>query len=395
MSRDRHQKGRVEAVGTTVRKWRGHYYVYEVGEDGAEVRRHKTVDLGPRATVKKWEAEKALQEIIDRATGATAKATSAVSLRWFWENRYRPMREATWKESSRSRTVRNVENYVLAAFGDSRLDAIDKFQVQTHLNALAAKFSRSVVQKARVYLKAILEEAVEQDLLAKNPARRLEMPETRRPSARFLLESEIVELLAAATGRDRLILRMFLILGLRPGELFALRRDDRVSRCQIRIDESIAGGKAVAPKTEGSRASVWIPEAIARELDFHMETMEDQRPEAFLFAARGGRPLDLCNFLNQRIKPTAARALKAMEAAGREIPAGFLQGINHQAFRRTCATYFQTVGTVKDAQAHLRHTTAAMTLGVYTQEIPESVRAAVEGLDSRLFPAVAKNSLVQ
>jgi hypothetical protein len=73
-----------------------------------------------------------------------------------------------------------------------------------------------------------------------------------------------------------------------------------------------------------------------------------------------------------------------MKREGREISPGFLEGINHQALRRTCATRMQRHGNVKDIQAHLRHASPDVTAGVYMQEIPESVRAAVEALDREL-----------
>jgi len=76
-----------------------------------------------------------------------------------------------------------------------------------------------------------------------------------------------------------------------------------------------------------------------------------------------------------------------MRHAGREIPSDFLQGVNHQARRRTCATRMQKHGNVKDVQAHLRHSAPDVTAGVYMQEIPESVRNAVEALDADLAPA--------
>jgi hypothetical protein len=44
----------------------------------------------------------------------------------------------------------------------------------------------------------------------------------------------------------------------------------------------------------------------------------------------------------------------------------------------------QRHGNVKDIQAHLRHASPDVTAGVYMQEIPESVRAAVEALDREL-----------
>jgi len=68
--------------------------------------------------------------------------------------------------------------------------------------------------------------------------------------------------------------------------------------------------------------------------------------------------------------------------------------VNFRAFRRTCATWFQKVGTTKDIQAQLRHTTPMTTLGVYVQELPESVRTAVEVLDQKLCGlAVAQPSV--
>lgn len=103
--------------------------------------------------------------------------------------------------------------------------------------------------------------------------------------------------------------------------------------------------------------------------------------------------MNVCNYLNEVIKPTAARALKEAKANG-EIPAGYLEGITHQAFRRTCATYMQKHGTVKDVQSHLRHASPAMTVGVYMQEIPDSVRSAVEELDRTLSVPEAQTTRV-
>jgi integrase len=96
---------------------------------------------------------------------------------------------------------------------------------------------------------------------------------------------KIVRLVDAMSGRDRLIVRIFLVLGRRPGELFALRREDRVGPNQIRVDEStspISG--IVEAKTDASDAFVW-----------------DQRPEAFLFASRSdaGHPSRRSNFLSE------------------------------------------------------------------------------------------------
>lgn len=68
----------------------------------------------------------------------------------------------------------------------------------------------------------------------------------------------------------------------------------------------------------------------------------------------------------------------------RELPAGFLEGVTFQALRRSCATHMQHSGSVKDIQAHLRDARPNVTASVYMQEIPASVRMAVESLDKKL-----------
>jgi integrase len=386
MPRARHQRGFVEESGKRIKTWAGHYFIYQRQPDGREKRIHKQVNLGPKSGTPKWKAEQRLQGIIDKETATVNVVPSPeYTLRWFWEQRYKPMKESTWKPSSRQKMVRLIERYVVYPFADVPLGVLDRFTLQKHLNAIAGQFSKSVVRTFRTYIKAILDEALEQEFINRNPARKLETPTMRETCHRSLSPDEIRELLSVLSGRDHLILRIFSVLGLRPGELFALRRDD-YGDSQLRIDESMSDtiGHVVSPKTEASVARVWLPLSLRVELDHWIRGMTDQRPEAFLFASRKGTPINLNNFLNRNLKPAGKKALAQMKREGREIPAGFLDGINHQALRRTCATRMQNHGNVKDIQAHLRHASPDVTASVYMQEIPESVRAAVEALDREL-----------
>ena len=83
-----------------------------------------------------------------------------------------------------------VKRHVLPKFGHTRLVDLDKLELQKHLNALAESFSRSLVKKILVLYRAILEEAVERDLVVKNQARKLAMPPTRKACGRFLALEE-------------------------------------------------------------------------------------------------------------------------------------------------------------------------------------------------------------
>src|SRR5207244_11370672 len=70
------------------------------------------------------------------------------------------------------------------------------------------------------------------------------------------------------------------------------------------------------------------------------------------------------NFLKWRIYPIADRL---------KIP----RLVTFQVMRRTLGTDLQKHGTMKDAQGILRHASIKTTANVYMQEIPASVRAAI------------------
>jgi integrase len=288
----------------------------------------------------------------------------------FYENRFLPQKEVQWKVTSRPKTKRFIENYLLKRFGETLLSDLDKFALQTYLNELAPKFSKSVLTKVRVHLNCMLDEAVELEMLIKNPAARLVVPRSsKKVGALHLTPEQIPLILFHLSDRDRLIVRMFLVLGLRPGEMFALRWNDKRGN-SLRIDSSITEGIEVETKTEGSNTAVWIPASIETELEWWRSVRADQNLEDFIFPSSRGTAIGTSNFL-----------FRILKDAGRK--AG-IDGITHQVLRRTCSTYMAQVSTVKDVQAHLRHTTAKTTLEHYIKSVPASVRAAVESLDHML-----------
>src|SRR5207245_10768118 len=90
---------------------------------------------------------------------------------------------------------------------------------------------------------------------------------TIRAATKHLTPDQIPLILFHLSDRDRLIVRMFLVLGLRPGEMFALRWNDKEGN-SLRIDSSITEGMEVETKTEGSDSYVWLPDSIDTELEF-------------------------------------------------------------------------------------------------------------------------------
>jgi integrase len=370
MGRDRYQEGRVVLVGKRIKKWRGHFYVYRKQSDGKEIRRFRNIMLGLKAEMDKGEARAKLREIIARETKDITPAPISVTLRWFYENRFLPQREEQWKITSRPKTKRFIQNYLLKRFGDILLGDLNKFTLQSYLNEMAPHFSKSLLMKIRVYLKSILDEAVELEMLVKNPAGKLSLPRSgKRIKTRHLTAEQIPAIVSHLSDRDRLIVRMFLVLGLRPGEMFALRWNDKQGN-SLRIDSSIIEGVEVETKTEESDSFVWLPASIDTELEFWRSASTDSRPDAFIFPSKRRTAIGTNNFLFRVLKQAGKKA---------GIP-----GVTHQMLRRTCSTYMAQVTSVKDVQAHLRHSSAKTTLEHYIKSVPESVRVAVESLDHLL-----------
>jgi integrase len=263
-----------------------------------------------------------------------------------------------------------MNKHVLPVFGDVSLVKLRRFDLQTHLNKIATKYSKSLVDKVRTWIRAVLEEAVEQEYLASNPARKLLMPPTRETCKRFLTKAEYQKLLKSLDDRDRIILRLFVLCAFRPGELFALRWRSFQNGC-LRVEEAVYRGKLGQPKTKGSAADVVLPQSLADDLAQWFEASGCPDPDAFIFPSSTNRPIDGHNYLRRDVLQPAAEKLG-------------IKGITFQCLRRTFATHFHRVGTVKDQQAQMRHTKSQTTMNIYTQAPSDSLRAAMEDFDHEM-----------
>jgi integrase len=201
------------------------------------------------------------------------------------------------------------------------------------------------------------------------------MPQTRKVNHQIADVAKIAEGFAKLPLRERIILRLALVLGLRPGEILALRRDDIFPK-SLRVDEGNVDGKLWSPKTEASVSHVWMTPEIKAEIDFWLSLEATANPDSLVFRSPSGKPIHLDNYRKRILCP-------ALEKAG-------LKGTTLQMCRRTCSTIMlnNKHGNLKDVQNHLRHAQASTTLGIYVQEIPESVQGAVASLDKALFGAV-------
>ena len=151
-------------------------------------------------------------------------------------------------------------------------------------------------------------------------------------------------MLGVLDERDRLIFRLFVLCAFRPGELFALRWRCFVNGA-LKVEEAVYCGKLGRPKTFGSAAEVALPKSLEDELVRLYEERGRPYLNAFIFPSSVNKPIDAHNYLRRDVLRPAA------ESVG-------IKGITFQCLRRTFATHFHRVGTVKDLQSQMRHSNA-------------------------------------
>ncbi len=263
----------------------------------------------------------------------------------------------------------NLTHYIQPKLGSTPLSELEKFDCQVLLNALAEKgFSFTVVDHCRTMLKAVLEEALDAELIGKNPARKLVNPDTKEPEKHVLPKADARLLLDSLALRDRLMAMIAAFCAMRPGEIFGLLwsswRGDHFHVEGTAWRGTLRPGKA---KTRGSKAPVTIPNLLLPLLQMWRDQNPNASMDALIFPSEKGTPMRPENWLRRRVKPIA----KAV---------GISTTVNFQVLRRTFATNAQSHGNAKDVQAHLRHSDIGTTLNEYTQAIPESVRKLVNAV---------------
>jgi integrase len=359
--------------------WVGFFHLWTTDASGRCTRTKKEKTLGP-ASMPKHEAQEKLSEYIEEYTGRLTKQGSLiVTFQDLWRA-YSSVKAGEWSTKTRKEMRYLFGKHVLPMVGLQSPREVTLTSLQLLLNKLAEDgHCKSTVYRIRTYLKACFEYATDEDLIAKNPARKLATPKIRKKVCeRFLSLEEIGALLSEAAPREHLVLRILAACGLRPGEVLALRVEDFQGN-ELRVDEALKDGEKGSArigrtKTEESDSSVPLPPDLARKLAAWIAGHPDRmNPRAFLFPNRIKTPYSVRNYLKRCLQPLARKV--------------GIEDLTHQALRRTSSTHIQEYASVKDLQGHLRHTNPQTTLTHYTKLIPESLRAAVASLDDDIATA--------
>jgi integrase len=130
------------------------------------------------------------------------------------------------KEKTRAGYRSLLESRILPTFGRSRLVTISRPMVGSWVHEMMEEeLSPSRIRQAHQCLAAILEQAVDDGLIGRNPARRVELPRLLQPDHRYLRADQVTTLADAMPSFEHQTMVYVLAYGgLRWGELAALRR---------------------------------------------------------------------------------------------------------------------------------------------------------------------------
>ena len=386
MAKKSYQKGWIRPKG---KKWYGYYEVKRVNPETGkqEWRTASPIALGLRSQMTKFQARDALATEIAKRIGTTPHPQAdmkVITFGWFVRNRWLPLKQASWKEETTRDKKCIIQKDLIEKFDSVPLEHFDKFTLQIHLNDLAKTRSRDRVLQIRAYVRDIFAEAVDQNFLPKDPARKVEVPKQLADTDTTVLNwDQLRSVLAVLRLKDRLILELDMTDALRPSELFGLRwRGFNYDECLLELRETVYRGKLRNwGKTRKALRPVHIPKELADDLWLWKQESKHSEPDDFIFPnrLRKGGFIDPQNYR------------KKIRKLGEELG---LPKLTFQVIRRTIATLGQKKGTPKDIQGVLRHSRLSTTTDVYMQEIPESVKATVAAINKelRLKPKTAEAS---
>ncbi len=216
------------------------------------------------------------------------------------------------KPTTRENYKTMVRKHINPVIGSVRLDRLSPLDVQGLINAKRATHSASTVRLIFAVLHRALEQAVEWELMARNPAAKVKRPRAGAPHTRFLSAEEAEAVLTTARGtRLYALVAVALAIGLRRGEALALRWSDvdfvRGS-LTVRRTLSRVGGELVftTPKSDKAR-TVPLPEPSLRVLREHRQVLIAERlalgpaweDNDLVFPSRLGTPAEPRNVLRE------------------------------------------------------------------------------------------------
>jgi integrase len=277
----------------------------------------------------------------------------------------------------------NIRLYLKPGLGNHKLTALTVANVQQFFNQRLQKGdSVRKVQVMRTVLSAALTRAVREELISRNVARLVELPEWHAGTVRPWTAEEARQFLAVSEPDPLHAAFVLLILyGLRRGEVLGLRwQDIDFGAGTIRIEQQVqrVGGEMhIGPvKTRAGKRNLPLLKLARQALAGQSITQARYRAEMgsawpdtdLVFTTRTGRPIEPRNLVRSFRRICETKHVRLIK-------------VHH--IRHTVASLLKALGVpARDAQVILGHSRMAVTLEIYTHTDDEAQLDALTRLHS-------------
>jgi integrase len=260
----------------------------------------------------------------------------------------------------------------VASFKDRELSGIQRDELQDLLDERAKRgLSFSVVDHLRWDLRQIFDMAVGEGHIQRNPALMLFTPrDAARRERRVMNLEEVKRCLEVLDLRERLIVKLAIIAGMRPGEIFGLTWG-RLSGTYAEIVQRVYRGDIDTPKTNQSVRKAALSGGLAAEIEAWRQFAVDARPEVWVFPSERMTPLSKDNCWRRNIQPQLAKV--------------GLEWANFLVMRRTHASVMKQLGVDPKVVADQLGHSLDVNQNVYTRVSVEHRKGAIEQLEAALI----------
>ena len=367
--RKRYQRGSLKSVNG---KWLFQWYDLQG--------KKKKIRFGGVKEITKSEARLKADEILAPINTA-ARTSSDMAFDQFVEFDFFPWYRRKWKKSTRGTTEDRINRHLIKRFNGVMLTKITALQLQQVLDEKTDKgFSKNTVNHLRWDIKHIFKRAKSNGILKLNPAEELFTPrECTNKDVRVMTFEEVNLGLTVLPLRERLVYKLAVIAGMRPGEIVGLKRKN-VQGIAADIRQRIYRGEVDNPKSAKSVRLAALAESVLEDLQRWLQEMPDVGPDGWLFISQNLKtPISRDNILTRHLHPK-------LDTVG-------LGWVNFLVLRKTHSTLMRQVEVdpkiVADQQGH----NVDVNLNVYSTTSLEQKKKAVDRLDAAL--AAAKQSQIE
>ncbi len=325
--------------------------------------------------------------------GAPVKDAKRTVADWLAHWRATTLAASDRKESTKALYGTLSRNHLeREPFGTITLDKLKPSDVEGLVLSLRTKvrpdgsraLADSTIRQTYTILRAGLDGAVRDQLIARNPAAAIRRPGVARTEAVHVDAGDVTKLLAAAQGsRYHSALVLIAATGMRRGEALALRWehvDLEAGVLHVRGTLSRVNGRLLVtePKTARSRRTVPVSPAVVALLRRHRTAQLQERLRAgnqwtdcgHVITTEAGSAVDPRNLLR-----TITLAAKAAQ----------IEHVGVHTLRHSAAVAWLEAGVhIKAVSDLLGHSSIAITGDVYGHTSDDTARSAVDGLSSVL-----------